>query len=676
MRFQRGKLRRDLSVIIALLIIVGQLSVYAYGATANNNRFNVAIVLDASGSMNDTDPNGYRYEAISQFSNLLAEQGNYLGGIAFSTDISVDQEPAPANSHEDKDRVIDSLSSVSASGWTNMGDALLAAVDELIEKGDPNLPSVIVFLSDGNTEMPTDDETAASLDSKADAIQKARENGIAIYSVCLNADNSADITEMEQISNATGGVFREVSSAEDLGEVFNAFYNLIYGTSTITLIDETFPQSGIVEKDFEVPGIGVEEVNIIIYGKTSSLALFNPNGQESDVSATQLNSLTMLKITDIVPGVWRIVTAGVPGDQIKINMVYNTDLSVNLEFAEDQDIIDTETPTTIKAFLLSGGQTASDSSQYEGYSAQLHVLDAYDEELTAIPMSVVDDHFEVSHVFDEGTYKFKATVTGNYIDKESNIIGPLRVVTAEKVEEEKESPNTPPYPVETPVKKTVYLWPFMDNSLSLDMAELAKDNEDDTLSYKVVSSSFLEGTDYSVDGDIIQLTHFSLSKGSFDIRAVDSGGLSCDIELIVVSHNVGIIALIAIGIAIVLVLAVIGFITYHELGLAFMGEIHAENLATRDEAVVAPKRGRFRLGAISIGSTGFDSKCYFQATGKKFIWFKSRKPVYTDTSTKPEKKIKLQSGFDMNIYPSAEAGDEQTGGINIRFDSYLDSGLY
>lgn len=36
-----------------------------------NNRFNVVVALDASGSMKNTDPNGLRYEAISQFSVCL-----------------------------------------------------------------------------------------------------------------------------------------------------------------------------------------------------------------------------------------------------------------------------------------------------------------------------------------------------------------------------------------------------------------------------------------------------------------------------------------------------------------------------------------------------------------------------------------------------------------------------
>lgn len=664
MRVLKSKTHRIFATLLLVLTIAVQISSFAYAATSNNNRFNVVVVLDASGSMNNTDPNGYRYEAINQFTNLLAEQGNYFGGIVFSTNISVEQDPTLVNSQEDKARITSSLNSVSAAGWTNMGDALLAAVDALIGKGDPALPSVIVFLSDGNTEMATEEETSTSLERKADAIQKAREKDIAIYSVCLNADSSADITEMEQISQATNGVFREVSSAEDLVGVFNTFYNLIYGTSTITLIDEAFPPNGIVEKKFEIPGLGVEEVNIIIYGKISNFALFKPNGQESNVAATDLRSMIMLKIKDITPGVWRIVTSGVPGDQIKINMVYNTNLSVDIELPEDKNIVDTKTPVVIKAFLQSGGQIASDSSQYEGYTALLHVLDSYDDEVTTIPMSVVGDHFEVSHIFPEGTYKFKATVTGNYIDKESTLIGPLKVMMGEKIREE--VPNTPPSPVKIPVKKTVYLWPFKGGSLSIDMSKLAKDNEDSSLSYRVVSSSFLEGTDYSVDADVINITHFSLSKGSFDIRAVDSGGLSCDIQVIVVTHNLGIMALIGLGIGALLALLILGIILYIALSKPFRGTIRSQsycNGSYKGTPRTKP-RGRIKLSAFGMDPTGLDyNKSYFQATGNNYIYLITNKPVLWNGQK--TSKVRIQGGADVTI--TVNEGDNRL--LYIRFDS-------
>lgn len=73
---------------------------------AENNRYNVMFVLDASGSMNDTDPGGLRFEAVTQFANLLAEHGNYLGGIVFSTAISAQQEPVAVDSQQDRENEV------------------------------------------------------------------------------------------------------------------------------------------------------------------------------------------------------------------------------------------------------------------------------------------------------------------------------------------------------------------------------------------------------------------------------------------------------------------------------------------------------------------------------------------------------------------------------------------
>ncbi|MER2150133.1 MAG: hypothetical protein ABS900_00820, partial [Candidatus Limivicinus sp.] len=55
-----------------------------------SNRFNVMMVLDASASMDYTDRAGYRYEAMKLFTNLMADEGNVLGGEVFST--AIDRE--------------------------------------------------------------------------------------------------------------------------------------------------------------------------------------------------------------------------------------------------------------------------------------------------------------------------------------------------------------------------------------------------------------------------------------------------------------------------------------------------------------------------------------------------------------------------------------------------------
>ena len=448
---------RWMRCVLALLLVCAvtlSLPMGAKAAAESDNRFNVVIVLDASGSMKDTDPNGYRYEAISQFTGLLAERGNVLGGVVFHTQLAAEKVLTPINGQADKDAITDALESVPANnGWTNTGAGLDRAVQMIQEKADPSLPSVIVFLSDGNTELSNEEDTQASLDLKADAIQAAREEGIRIYSICLNADKSADVSEMRQISDATGGEFQEVTKAEDLQAVFNAFYNLIYGTSTITLVDDKFGSNGRLETTFEVPGIGVEEVNIIIYGNTTKLELLRPDGTKSPSTAVVSDTFTMLKLTDVVPGKWTLISEGVPGDSIKINMVYNTNLGVELKFGSGGQVVTPEDTVTITAQLKGNNQLATSGDQYLGYSAQLQVFDAYGELLRTIPMEVVGDRFEVKQTFAEGTYFYKALIKGNYIEKESAKIGPLVSAKKEVVEEVKK--NSAPVPVKEVVERVL-----------------------------------------------------------------------------------------------------------------------------------------------------------------------------------------------------------------------------
>lgn len=660
-------------ILAALLVCTIMLSIPTIGVHAEtndstNNRFNVVIVLDASGSMRSTDPRGFRYEAINQFTSLLAEQGNVLGGVVFHTDVAAEQAPTLITNQTGKDAVTAMLESIpSNGGWTNTGAGLARAVEMIKTDGDPELPSVILFLSDGNTEMSTADATQASLDQKADAIQAAREEGIVIYSVCLNANRTADVSEMQQISDATGGVFQEVAKAEDLQDVFNAFYDLIYGTSTITLVDEVFPESGQLETTFDVPGLGVEEVNIIIYGNTTKKSLLKPDGSESVVTSVDSDTFSMLKLTDVVPGTWTLVTEGVPGDSIKINMVYNTNLSIEVAISPEERVINPADPVTITAKLKGNNVLATNSEQYIGYSAELQVMDAYGEYIKSIDMSVVGDHFEVKKNFEEGTYYYKVIVTGNHIEKESEKFGPLTSTSSVLTEEEKN--NTAPTPVNEVVEKSVNIWPFKGGSYTLDMNTLATDEQDDILRYKIVSSSFIEGTDYTVDADgILHMDHFSLSKGAFTISATDSGGLSCEIEVIIRAYNIGLMTLIGLGILALIGAIIFGILLYIALTKPFRGTISAQSYCNGSYKGTprSPRRGREKLARFGMDNVGLDyQKCYFQATGQNYIYLVTNQPVIWNGQK--TNKVRIQSGAEVTI--AIREGDSRL--LYVRFDSRM-----
>lgn len=662
---------RYISIRLLVCIIALSFSIPTAKAVESSgiNRFNVVIVLDASGSMRRTDPEGYRYRAVTQFTNLLAERGNVLGSIVFHTGIAGEQEMVLIQKQTEKDAAVRLLESIPADGgWTNIGAGLSQAVSMIESGGDTSLPSVILLLSDGNTEMPTGEEAEASLELKADALQAAREKDISIYSVCLNADQTADISEMQQISDATGGVFREVTAAEDLQETFNTFYELIYGTSTITLFSNVLPDSGHLETSFDIPGIGVEEVNIIIYGDVSAINLLRPDGSESAVSQTVSDGFSMLKLTDILPGTWTLVTEGVPGDDIRINMVYNTDLGIEVAAEPASLVVTPDDTVTITARLTGNAGAASNSQQYTGYSAELLVMDAYGDYVESTPMQVAGDHFEAVRSFDEGVYYYKVAVTGNHMEKESAGFGPLTSAAGAE-----EAPvNTAPVPVNGIVEATVNIWPFKGGSYTLDMNTLASDAEDDALKYTIQSSSFIEGTDYTVDsGGVLRMDHFSLNKGAFTVRATDPGGLSCEIEVIVRTINIGIVALIGLGILALAAASIFGVLLYIALNKPFRGTISAQSYCNGvfRGTPRTPRRGRCKLAAFGMDSVGLDyQKSYFQATGQNYVELCTNVPVIWNGQE--TRKVRIASGAEVTITIRKE--DPRL--LYVRFDSRMRGG--
>lgn len=661
-----GKNRRVLRTLcLALSIVLSILQAGLFFDTARaaqnaaNNRFNVVIVSDASGSMLSTDPEGLRFEAINQFINLLAEQGNLLGAVSFADNINASEELTKVDSAEAKQKIADTLKNTPAKGDTNIGEALQKAVTMLDEAGDKDLPSIILFLSDGNTDLKDKKDMENSLNMKADAIQAAREKGIAIYSVCLNANKKADVSEMEQISQATGGEFREVGSASDLQEVFNSFYNLIYGTSTTQLLDEAFDESGVLETKFNVPGLGVEEINIIIYGKVSEVELFDAQGQKKDVSPMEYNTFTMIKSTDVSAGEWKLITKGTAGNHIKINMVYNTNLEVELKTQALGKVTNPKDRVKFEAYL-SSGEIKADSSNIGGYEAELIVSDAYGKELDKFPMTVVDDHFELSQNLSNGVYFVKAHVSGNSLDKTSESLGPIEVSDKALTEEEKN--NTAPVPVTDKIKKTVYIIPFKDNTVSFDLKGLAKDKEDKELHYMVASSSFIEGKDYSLGDDmVLKLYHYSLSRGDFDIKATDSKGLSCNISIVVKSINVGVVTAIVVLIIGLIVIAVMGYFAYRLWGTPFGGPITvtSDKGGERREQTVTKKTGRLPLSRFRVSNIGFDiKKTYFEASGKPYIYVCSSKEFYCNG--KLTKRARISNNIAVIVKPNKDSSDSIT----------------
>ena len=656
----------------------GQLADALPSGTAN--RFNVMLVLDASVSMNESDSRGLRYEALRLFNNLLPNEGNSLGGVVFSTAVDRETGPDPVNGPSEKDAVVRTIRDVPApGGWTNIGAGLDTALDRLEEKGNPELPSVIILLSDGNTAMYTDELTRAAAGVRDEAVRRAREAEVPVYSICLNCNGTADSSEMERISDETGGVFTEVRRAEDLNRVFEVFYELIYRSSSVTLADGVFPPDGVLDTPFEVPGFGVEEVNVVFQGYASEAALTRPDGSVYEAEMQRYETFSAIKMTEIIPGEWSLRTKGISGDRIRIEVIYNTNLTVTLYLNPEGEELDPVEPVNFTARLSAGETEAGDYEDYLGFEAELVTYGPDGAELERLPMTVGNNGFEARSRFEEGTYTFETVVTGNSLNKASERVGPIRFVTPERPAA---TPTPAPTPTPTPtpntapaadprtVQKTVLIWPVIGGNLRLNMNTLVSDREGDVLRYTASSADLEEGREYTLSssGSLnVKLSNFRLENGSVDIRATDAGGLSCDVTVRVRPVNTVVILLVLLALGLVWLLFLI--LRRREPRKAIRGDITVTSEVDGVVKTAAPrapaKKGRYPLSNFAeIDPVGLDySRCYFEAGSDAYIFLVTDRNVWwrgyeTDS-------VRIDSGTETTV----RIDEEGTRQLRIRFDS-------
>lgn len=645
-----------------------------------SNRFNVMMVLDASASMGYTDRGGYRFDAMKLFTNLMADEGNVLGGEVFSTGIDLPGKLSPVNGQREKDKIVDAMKNVQyPGGWTNIGGGLTDAVGVLKDRNQ-ELDSVIILLTDGITAMPDRALEEESFRLEDIAIKWLKENNIPVYCVCLNAEGSSNISELERISEETDGKCVQIRQAKDLNNVFKDFYKLIYGVKTrVDLsVDTVFPEEGSLETPFDVPGFAVEEVNIVIQGKTTDIRLVQPSGREGYADRHDYDSFTALKISgsDLVPGMWTLVTEGVPGDAIQIEVIYNNNLKAEL-FNDEKTVVSKTLPTDKPVMFytkLATDTAEAEKLEYYGFDAELAVLNDLEEEIDRVPMAVGMECFEAGVTLEPGEYYFVTTVTGPNLSKDSNMIGPLTFKAADEPEPKPEPVNTAPTASQSSLKKTVFIWPFAGGKWVENVGALVKDKEDPVLKYSIAESSFYKNASCTVDAGgtvTLKLGNFHrFGKGSVTVRATDSKGLYCDVRLQATVINTVFILLGLLAVA-----AIAGLVYWLINRGQGSGSTPARggniivssdiNGLVRTSSPYRAGKGRILLSHFQgIDNIGLDySRCYFEGANDTFVFLTTEKPVrWRGTETK---EVRIDTGVETSIY----VGDDEDKKLLIRYDA-------
>lgn len=167
----------------------------------SSDSFNVAFVIDDSGSMGSNDPQDLRIKATQNFVDILEDKDKF-SIVKFEYSATVIQEPT-----NDKNTVKDLESSFQSNGGTYIASGLEKGL-ELLDEED-GTGKVIVLLTDG------EDSTLSS--RKEEIINKAIDKNITIFTIFLNTGNNTndgDTSDIADIATRTNGNFYTISTDE------------------------------------------------------------------------------------------------------------------------------------------------------------------------------------------------------------------------------------------------------------------------------------------------------------------------------------------------------------------------------------------------------------------------------------------------------------------------------
>lgn len=651
-----------LTILLSLLfgiiaVFADSVQQYSHGKLS---RFNIQLVIDGSGSLvgsKATDPDGLRYDAINLFLALLTNEGNDVGVIVFddkSNPFILNTGLTSLKGKDEKIALSDQVRKAGTGKDTDIGSALYEAVNELVDAGDERQP-VVILMSDGRTDLGNNKEALEkSLKNKEDAIVLAQENDIPIYTICLNASSVADPEELSEIAARTNAQAIEVNSAEKLSDAFKQFYALIFSTSEENLREDTFPASGELGYDFEVPVYGAEEVNIIVNAQgISSEKLSSPSKNwtsEQVADSTMIGgNYRIIKLVDPEPGPWHISLTGRQGDKSMINILYNINTEASLETVGGQNEYSLGDKAQLKLSLTQEGNVITDQSITKEYQAEATIEDLNTGDVSTVAM-VPDNNggftCEIAPT-DYATYKINAKAWCNTITLNSNELqltfGNSAPVITDKGKDA--------------VVKVV-VTPVTGRKKNVDISKYFSDEQDSDLAYTIVSTTLVQDT-ATIDGSTLKVNTAKSKSGDVVIRASDSQGSYVDAKIRFKVTNLT-IPIIVIILGIILIAAFLGVGAYLISLPVFNGTIRVTNKSNGQGMTLGAFRGKVKLSKFPVGPCGLDPKTtLFVALRNNGLEIRSKKPFYIDG--RPLTRMRLFDGLN-EIW----ADESQINGIDIQ----------
>ena len=357
MKKKRGAARLALTALAAALCLVW--SGLGWGApraaaaeSAAGQPYNIALLIDKSGSMNATDPERLAVSAAGMFVNSLYTESlmdqaagtggarSRVGVISFSADTETETIPVELTSEAEVSFVAGKIDAVTYdkvnTGATDLGRAVLAGTEMLKDAQDGVRKNMIILFTDGYTDALSPEGMERSAAMMAEGLEAARQLSCEIYVVGLNYQgriNDQGRAEIWNIANSTqsgeglllpdsndAGAASRVNylitdSRQEVSDFYNAIFGMMMGSGGTKL--PPWHQDGwtYYSADLTSPGIFCANIYIISDGDIGGLALWDPSGSQVDLDGGSVrlvrgNGYAMMTITAPAQGIWTVGAEG------------------------------------------------------------------------------------------------------------------------------------------------------------------------------------------------------------------------------------------------------------------------------------------------------------------------------------------------------------------------------
>ncbi|WP_179032294.1 vWA domain-containing protein [Paenibacillus kribbensis] len=384
----------------------------ANAASPSASKVDAVLVVDVSNSMNTSDPGKIGNEAMKMFIDMLSTQNDKVGIVAY-TDV-VQREKALLNitSEADKQELKAFIDGLNRGAYTDTSVGVKEAIRILQDGKTAGHAPMIVMLADGNNDFnkTTGRTESQSEQDMAKAVAEAKNSGVPIYTIGLNADGKLNKNKLADIAQQTGGKSFITSSADDLPNILSEIFASNLKLKVVPLQSIT-ANGNYQDVTVTVPNDSVLEANIsIMSSKPVDARLIDPSGNtkpipSSDVLLSKSKSYSLIKLLKPVAGDWKLQVKGVRQDQIDINLVFNYDLELKLDAPPAQSYKKGDS-VQIRSYLTSNNQQFQDQELYANMNAVLKVKDLDSGTTNEVSLTNAGDAFTGSYTIpDEHDYE-------------------------------------------------------------------------------------------------------------------------------------------------------------------------------------------------------------------------------------------------------------------------------